>query len=125
MSVGYFLVIRFSQSNILFTKGSVSFNWKEIMDAVKSDLVGFYERGGWDFLDGEGDLEDPNKPRKKKKSSKENADGGDEVGAAGSADGDGAGGDEAEDGSFMQFESTFKCALLECLAAAAQFCFCV
>ncbi len=59
---------------MLFTKGQASFDWKEIMSAVREDIGGFFEGGGWDFLDVDNDLTDPNAPKEKKKKKKRGGD---------------------------------------------------
>ena len=45
---GYFL---FSSCDIYYTEGVQSLNWAKIMKTITDDPTGFFEGGGWDFLD--------------------------------------------------------------------------
>ena len=40
----------YSTCNIAFTEGPVSLNWVAIMKTVRENTVGFYQEGGWEFL---------------------------------------------------------------------------
>jgi hypothetical protein len=61
-------------ADVLFTKGQASFDWKEIMGAVRDDIGAFFENGGWDFLDVDGVLADPNQAKKRRRSEPDGSD---------------------------------------------------
>jgi hypothetical protein len=71
------------------------------MDAVRSDIVGFWEGGGWDFLDAEGDLEDPNKPKRKKKKNAQMPEESEQGGGENAEEGGDE--DDEENAPFMEF----------------------
>ncbi|KAL0272878.1 UNVERIFIED_CONTAM: hypothetical protein PYX00_005698 [Menopon gallinae] len=45
--------------DIRYTEGIQSLNWVKIMKTITDDPEGFFENGGWTFLDPESDPEDP------------------------------------------------------------------
>lgn len=49
----------FSSCDIRYTEGIQSLNWVKIMKTITDDPEGFFENGGWTFLDPESDPEDP------------------------------------------------------------------
>ncbi len=44
--------------DIKYTEGVQSLNWGKVMKTIVDDPVGFFESGGWNFLDPEDDPED-------------------------------------------------------------------
>lgn len=44
--------------DIKFTSGTTNLNWPALMKKITSDLEGFFEEGGWSFLDSDNDDED-------------------------------------------------------------------
>lgn len=36
--------------DILFAESAVNYNWTNIMKTIKQDPIGFYEMGGWSYL---------------------------------------------------------------------------
>lgn len=40
-----------SQCDILYSEGIQSLNWAKIMKTIVDDPEGFFEQGGWTFLD--------------------------------------------------------------------------
>lgn len=47
----------FSSCDIRYTEGVQSLNWTKIMKTITDDPVGFFDNGGWTFLDPESDAE--------------------------------------------------------------------
>lgn len=47
----------FSSCDIRYTEGVQSLNWTKIMKTITDDPVGFFDSGGWSFLDPESDAE--------------------------------------------------------------------
>lgn len=45
-----------SQCDIKYTEGIQSFNWAKIMKTINDDPEGFFDNGGWSFLDPESDV---------------------------------------------------------------------
>ena len=43
--------------DIKYTEGVQSLNWTKIMKTITDDPEGFFEDGGWNFLDAEGELD--------------------------------------------------------------------
>lgn len=43
----------FSSCDIRYTEGIQSLNWTKVMKAITDDPIGFFESGGWTFLDPE------------------------------------------------------------------------
>lgn len=48
----------FSSCDIKYTEGVQSLNWTKIMKTIVDDPEGFFEQGGWSFLDPESEVED-------------------------------------------------------------------
>lgn len=46
-----------SSCDIRYTEGITSLNWTKIMKTITDDPKGFFESGGWTFLDPESDSE--------------------------------------------------------------------
>lgn len=53
----FLLVICFSSCDIRYSEGVQSLNWGKIMKTITDDPDGFFENGGWTFLDPESDAE--------------------------------------------------------------------
>jgi nucleosome binding factor SPN SPT16 subunit len=70
--------------NIKYYEGNVSLNWKSVMQKVRDDPKGFWEDGGWDFLEG-GDSDEENREEDEESEEDEFVPGGD--------------GDDEDDGS--------------------------
>ena len=45
-----------SSCDIKYTEGVQSLNWTKIMKTIVDDPEGFFEQGGWSFLDPEGEV---------------------------------------------------------------------
>lgn len=55
----YYLFIVFNSScDIRYSEGIQSLNWAKIMKTIVDDSEGFFEQGGWTFLDPESDAEE-------------------------------------------------------------------
>lgn len=50
-------MIYFSSCDIRYSEGVQSLNWTKIMKTITDDPEGFFESGGWTFLDPESDAE--------------------------------------------------------------------
>ena len=48
----------FSQCDIRYTEGIQSLNWAKIMKTILDDPEGFFENGGWSFLEPNSDNEE-------------------------------------------------------------------
>lgn len=48
----------FSSCDIHYSEGVQSLNWAKIMKTITDDPVGFFDNGGWTFLDPESEGED-------------------------------------------------------------------
>lgn len=48
----------FSSCDIRYSEGIQSLNWTKIMKTITDDPEGFFESGGWTFLDPESDAEE-------------------------------------------------------------------
>lgn len=46
----------FSSCDIKYTEGVQSLNWTKIMKTIVDDPEGFFEQGGWSFLDPESEV---------------------------------------------------------------------
>jgi nucleosome binding factor SPN SPT16 subunit len=44
--------------NIKYYEGNISLNWKSVMQKIRDDPKGFWEDGGWDFLEGDDSAEE-------------------------------------------------------------------
>src|SRR5579883_1821196 len=53
----YLLMLYFSSCDIKYTEGLQSFNWAKIMKTIVDDPEGFFDSGGWNFLEPESDDE--------------------------------------------------------------------
>lgn len=40
----------FSEMDLLYAETAVNYNWTNIMKTIKDDSIGFYEMGGWSYL---------------------------------------------------------------------------
>lgn len=49
-----------SSCDIRYSEGVQSLNWQKIMKTITDDPEGFFEQGGWTFLDPESGSEDEN-----------------------------------------------------------------
>lgn len=49
-------VISPSSCDIKYTEGVQSLNWTKIMKTIVDDPEGFFEQGGWSFLEPEGEV---------------------------------------------------------------------
>lgn len=47
----------FSSCDIRYSEGVQSLNWTKIMKTITDDPEGFFDSGGWTFLDPESDVE--------------------------------------------------------------------
>lgn len=47
----------FSSCDIRYSEGVQSLNWTKIMKTITDDPEGFFDSGGWTFLDPESDAE--------------------------------------------------------------------
>lgn len=47
----------FSSCDIRYSEGIQSLNWTKVMKTITDDIEGFFENGGWSFLDPESDGE--------------------------------------------------------------------
>jgi nucleosome binding factor SPN SPT16 subunit len=45
-----FMLSLFSEMDILYAETAVNYNWPNIMKTISEDPVGFYEMGGWSYL---------------------------------------------------------------------------
>ena len=54
------VVLLFSSCDIRYSEGVQSLNWTKIMKTITDDPKGFFESGGWTFLDPESDGENGN-----------------------------------------------------------------
>ena len=50
------LLLPCSSCDIKYTEGVQSLNWPRIMKTINDDPEGFFESGGWSFLDPESDV---------------------------------------------------------------------
>jgi nucleosome binding factor SPN SPT16 subunit len=50
-------IYSFSSCDIKYTEGLQSFNWPKIMKTIVDDPEGFFDQGGWTFLEPESDSE--------------------------------------------------------------------
>lgn len=50
----------YSSCDIRYSEGVQSLNWQKIMKTITDDPEGFFEQGGWTFLDPESGSEDEN-----------------------------------------------------------------
>jgi nucleosome binding factor SPN SPT16 subunit len=46
----------FSSCDLKYTEGVQSLNWTKIMKTIVDDPEGFFEQGGWSFLEPEGEV---------------------------------------------------------------------
>lgn len=53
-----FVIVIFSSCDIRYSEGIQSLNWTKIMKTITDDPEGFFENGGWTFLDPESDEEE-------------------------------------------------------------------
>lgn len=49
--------IIYSSCDIRYSEGIQSLNWTKVMKTITDDLEGFFDNGGWSFLDPESDEE--------------------------------------------------------------------
>lgn len=47
------MLLCFSSCDIRYTEGIQSLNWPKIMKTILDDPEGFFENGGWNFLNSE------------------------------------------------------------------------
>lgn len=47
----------FSSCDIRYSEGIQSLNWTKVMKTITDDIEGFFDNGGWSFLDPESDAE--------------------------------------------------------------------
>merc|ERR1711936_1094522 len=73
--------------DIKYTEGVQSLNWTKIMKTITDDPEGFFEDGGWNFLDAEGDQQEAD----------DDDDDSEDADFAVSDDSDGSGSDDSED----------------------------
>lgn len=52
-----FINFLFSSCDIRYSEGVQSLNWTKIMKTITDDPEGFFDSGGWTFLDPESDAE--------------------------------------------------------------------
>ena len=53
----YFMMLFFfSSCDLKYTEGVQSLNWTKIMKTIVDDPEGFFEQGGWSFLEPEGEV---------------------------------------------------------------------
>lgn len=52
-------LVPFSSCDIKYTEGVQSLNWTKIMKTIVDDPEGFFEQGGWSFLDPESEVAPP------------------------------------------------------------------
>ena len=45
-----------SSCDLKYTEGAISLNWPKIMKTINDDSEGFFEDGGWKFLDPESEV---------------------------------------------------------------------
>lgn len=50
------IILNCSSCDIKYTEGIQSLNWARIMKTIVDDPVGFFETGGWGFLEPESDV---------------------------------------------------------------------
>lgn len=53
----YIYLASFSSCDIRYSEGVQSLNWTKIMKTITDDPEGFFDSGGWTFLDPESDAE--------------------------------------------------------------------
>ena len=51
--------VYFSSCDIRYSEGVQSLNWAKIMKTITDDPEGFFDSGGWSFLDPESDVSIP------------------------------------------------------------------
>lgn len=49
-------VLSLSSCDLKYTEGVQSLNWTKIMKTIVDDPEGFFEQGGWSFLEPEGEV---------------------------------------------------------------------
>ena len=59
----------FSSCDIKYTEGVQSLNWTKIMKTIVDDPEGFFEQGGWSFLDPESEVRSEQRTRNQKRKS--------------------------------------------------------
>jgi nucleosome binding factor SPN SPT16 subunit len=79
--------------SIYCSEGATSLNWVKVMKTIRDDLEGFYEGGGWSFLDMDGSDDEEEHPSDEESDFEE---AGDESDAVSSSD------DSFSDGSFTE-----------------------
>lgn len=47
----------YSSCDIRYSEGIQSLNWTKVMKTITDDIEGFFDNGGWSFLDPESDEE--------------------------------------------------------------------
>ncbi len=55
-SVWVWSIMICSQCDIKYTEGIQSLNWTKVMKTINDDPEGFFDNGGWSFLDPESDV---------------------------------------------------------------------
>lgn len=51
------IIINYSSCDIRYSEGIQSLNWTKVMKTITDDIEGFFDNGGWSFLDPESDEE--------------------------------------------------------------------
>lgn len=52
------IIFSYSSCDIRYSEGIQSLNWTKVMKTITDDIEGFFNNGGWSFLDPESDAED-------------------------------------------------------------------
>lgn len=55
--ITFIKLVSFSSCDIRYSEGVQSLNWTKIMKTITDDPEGFFDSGGWTFLDPESDAE--------------------------------------------------------------------